>query len=252
VDCVSDVRQFISELKGDVDDILGAFQGDRIHMAKETKTRLTQFVSGLNSDVEEMLGGFQSDRADMTKETSAALLDCLSNTKRFVADLKDDVFAMQAGFSRTRMERARDDKKERERFAVDLLHEVSRLREGIQALRRSFAEDFRGAGHVWRGDVPAGPSVTETPEPRPMKAPKPPIEKKEKKAAKEIVPDDLTQIHGIGPGREARLKEAGIYTFADLAESPPETLRETLGGMGRLVDVENWIVAARKLARKSR
>jgi len=275
LDAVSDLKEYVFGLKDDGDGLLKRFETNRMDMARETKTRLSRFVSDLQSDVDEMLGGFENDRADMTKETSAALLGCLSNTKRFVTDLKNDVLAMQAGFSKTRAEGARADKEERERFTADLAQDVSRLREGIQALMRRLAEDSRAAGYAWRGAGSAEPAVTETPALRSKRAAKPPVEKKEKKTAeaqerpavafeapatqvekapkkKEVVPDDLTRIQGIGAGRESGLNEAGVYTFAQLAESTPEILREALGGMGRLAKVEEWVVAARKLARKSR
>jgi hypothetical protein len=40
--------------------------------------------------------------------------------------------------------------------------------------------------------------------------------------------DDLTRIEGIGPKIEAILKEADVLTFAELAESSPDEIREIL------------------------
>lgn len=277
LECVSGVKEFVSGLKPDVDEMLEAFEDDRMEKFAETKTKLSQLISGLRYDVDEMLGRFHSERSDMTRETKSELLECLSNTKQFVTDIKDYVFALQTGFSKTRMKKAKESRKERERFIADLVREVSRLREGVRSLRLKTAEDFRLAGQVWRGLV-ASPSHADgkTFAIRPKKAMGPRIETKggaatesHKKPVSNIVkqtarqpyktpkidkffPDDLTMIQGIGPGRETRLNEAGINTFAKLADTKPETLREAFEGMGGQVDVAKWITAARKFSRKPR
>lgn len=41
--------------------------------------------------------------------------------------------------------------------------------------------------------------------------------------------DDLTNINGIGPVFAARLLQAGIRTFADLAQADPAGVAETAG-----------------------
>ena len=275
--CVSDVKEFVSGLKADVDDMLEAFEDDRIDKGSETRTKLSQLLSGLRSDVDEMLGRFKSERDDVTRETNAALLESLSNTRQFTADIKDYVFALQTGFSKTRMKNAKENKKERERFVADLVGDVSRLREGVQGLRMVFKEDCRVAGHAWRGLIPSfSPVIRESPVIRPPKTPGPTIEPKGREAAgsqkkplinigkqpvrrthkapkeETLFPDDLTRIQGIGSNRETRLNEAGIYTFAQLAESTPETLRKALGGVGQPAGIDKWITAAKKLARKPR
>ena len=56
---------------------------------------------------------------------------------------------------------------------------------------------------------------------------------------------DLTTISGIGAGRQQRLNEVGIHTFADLAGANPSALRDALGASGRLVNVEEWIQEAK-------
>jgi len=60
----------------------------------------------------------------------------------------------------------------------------------------------------------------------------------------EAAPDDLTAIRGIGPGMKAHLNQAGIYTFAQIAHSTPDALRELLGDASRLAKVEMWIEQA--------
>ena len=59
---------------------------------------------------------------------------------------------------------------------------------------------------------------------------------------------DLTELKGVGEVIRQRLNEAGIYTYMQLAASTPEELRRTLGDVGRLAKVEEWIAQARELA----
>ncbi len=55
--------------------------------------------------------------------------------------------------------------------------------------------------------------------------------------------DELTKIEGIGPKISELLQEAGIATFADLAGTDPERIREMLaaaGGQFATHDPETW------------
>ena len=62
-------------------------------------------------------------------------------------------------------------------------------------------------------------------------------------------PDDFKVIHGIGPGMAKHLYTAGISSFAQLAASTPEQLRQVLGKDGKLAKVETWITQAQDLIR---
>ena len=59
--------------------------------------------------------------------------------------------------------------------------------------------------------------------------------------------DDLKVIHGIGSGMAKHLNDAGISSFAQLAASTPEQLRQVLGKGGKLAKVETWITQAQDL-----
>lgn len=53
--------------------------------------------------------------------------------------------------------------------------------------------------------------------------------------------DDLVVIKGIGLKSASVLRASGIYTFAQLAQTPVSRLREILLAAGlRLVDPESW------------
>jgi purine-binding chemotaxis protein CheW len=64
--------------------------------------------------------------------------------------------------------------------------------------------------------------------------------------------DDLSQIRGIGPAYTARLRAAGIYTFAALAEARADEIAALLGlPSGRMTAVQGWIdQAAARLSGK--
>lgn len=56
-----------------------------------------------------------------------------------------------------------------------------------------------------------------------------------------VVPDDLTVLEGIGPKINILLKEAGITTFAQLAETEVEKLRTILNEANlRIADPATW------------
>jgi predicted flap endonuclease-1-like 5' DNA nuclease len=63
--------------------------------------------------------------------------------------------------------------------------------------------------------------------------------------------DDLKIIKGIGPVIEARLNQAGIYTFQQLGELTTDDLERILGDMiERLADEGSILEQARTLARR--
>lgn len=65
-----------------------------------------------------------------------------------------------------------------------------------------------------------------------------------------IAADDLKKIKGIGQVFAGRLNQAGIWTFADLANADPEKVREIVssGRVENMIDPEEWIAQARQLA----
>lgn len=61
----------------------------------------------------------------------------------------------------------------------------------------------------------------------------------EAKPAKAAKADNLKTIEGIGPAIEKILHEGGIVTFADLASSTPESIKELLSAAGERFNVHN-------------
>lgn len=67
-------------------------------------------------------------------------------------------------------------------------------------------------------------------------------------------PDDLKIIEGIGPKIEGLLKDAGIHTWEELADTEPDQLREILNAAGesyRIHDPSTWPAQARLAVNES-
>ena len=62
-----------------------------------------------------------------------------------------------------------------------------------------------------------------------------------------LIGDDLTQIKGVGPTYESRLKEAGFTTYAEVAAADPDVLHEVAKATAT-ADTGEWIAQARELS----
>lgn len=66
--------------------------------------------------------------------------------------------------------------------------------------------------------------------------------------------DDFQAIHGIGPGIEKRLYQAGIFTYTQLTGFSPEEIVESLGNMIGLtvekINKQDWLGQAHEMALK--
>jgi predicted flap endonuclease-1-like 5' DNA nuclease len=61
-------------------------------------------------------------------------------------------------------------------------------------------------------------------------------------------PDDLTEISGIGPKISGILIEAGITSYAQLAQTDEDALNQIMGEAGlRLGNPASWIAQAKEL-----
>jgi predicted flap endonuclease-1-like 5' DNA nuclease len=59
---------------------------------------------------------------------------------------------------------------------------------------------------------------------------------------------NLTDIVGIGPAFDARLKALGFNNLADLAQADANSLSEQLDVIGGLATIEDWITQAKSLS----
>ncbi len=78
----------------------------------------------------------------------------------------------------------------------------------------------------------------------------PQAEKPTKAQSGEDSSDDFTVIRGIGMVTQNRLYKSGIKSFAELARTSPEELRNVLGILAQGAKAEEWISEARVLAEK--
>jgi predicted flap endonuclease-1-like 5' DNA nuclease len=116
---------------------------------------------------------------------------------------------------------------------------------------RSAAPDPRAARSQPAGrQAQAKGGAPRSAEPRARPAPKPAPAQPEKTVAPPV-PDDLTEIKGIGPAMQNKLRALGITTFADLAAADPDQLMAQLKGPQPLSRgrVRHWTEAARQRAR---
>lgn len=66
-------------------------------------------------------------------------------------------------------------------------------------------------------------------------------------------PDDLTVIKGVGPVYQWKLRDAGVNTYSQLANSDPEQLRRMLDIKNwQRVNIESWIGQARDWAQREK
>lgn len=77
-----------------------------------------------------------------------------------------------------------------------------------------------------------------------------PLSDRTDEATANITPDRLEAISGITPAIAARLNQAGLFTYVDLAATTVARLQELLGPAIQLPErtLADWIVAARTLA----
>ncbi len=59
---------------------------------------------------------------------------------------------------------------------------------------------------------------------------------------------NLTDIVGIGPAFDARLKAIGVNTMADLSQADANSISEQLDVIGGVATIEDWIAQAKGLA----
>ena len=204
----------ITDRKRKVDETLTDFRNTHAEMASKTKDDLSTFVSNLKENVVQMHETFRDAHAEMSRELRQTLND--NEAKR--------------------MQVAMDSHGERTSF-------VSDLSETVAGMRQEFAEEIEGVHQAWFGQAPRERTTKKETKRKSREE----EVKAEPEKPEELIPDDLTEIQGIGHSRQEILNEAGFYTFAQFAKSTPEDLKRALGEMSKFVDVEKWIEQAKEL-----
>jgi predicted flap endonuclease-1-like 5' DNA nuclease len=283
------LRQQVGDLLQGAASFLGDLDSANQAMAKEQKQKLEEQHSHLVADTEEFRTNLTTSHKAMMQEQEERLSEHIDNLRHAVRDLRSDTAAFLKNLQNIRqsmaaeqqfdlgeqMEKLHKDvgamRLEQKTFMNDLhttqstifaeqrqrmenkhtstIENVALLLHGFQDERNALQADLNEARLVWNSfrtlkqhtfqkkiaasATPAKQIPEEKPKPQPKRA----------------VAEDLTAIHGIGQGFAKRLNEAGISTYASLATSTPEQIREILGKMARLAKVETWITQARNMTR---
>lgn len=281
---VSDIREYVDAMADQVFDLQQGFRDDRAAMARRLMDELQASSLGLSTGVTRMIEGFFSQRAEMAEKTQAGLRAFIDELKEGVSSLSRETGGMRASFRsdhadmahrlkdklgdfvsalRERASQAESDfREDRGHMAregqIDRAIHLSEVREcvgelkhRVRDMRAAFATDVENAHRAWAG-TPA--PLRRKEEAAAEKAEEctpddPGREEAPAEKAKECAPDDLTQITGIGPGRQGRLNAAGILTFQQLAASTSKALGAALGNVAkaRPADMEKWIEQAKAL-----
>jgi len=121
-----------------------------------------------------------------------------------------------------------------------------------------YAHDF-GGGHIEHVDVapivaaqvdlPPPPVILDPMSAFPEPTPEPAAPLAKPASPAKSMPDDLTQLKGIGPKINGVLKAAGITTFAQLAEQSVADLEHLVraGEVKSVIHPENWVADAKKV-----
>ncbi len=275
-----DLHMFASGMTSSVADLMNLFRNNRAEMAGSMKDNLKAFmaeteayVSTLKNDVADMQDNFRSDRADM----AGKLKDDL---QMFVSGIKSTIADLEQRFRNERIEVTGKARAERHLFFSNVKQSLDALNLKTADLLQNISDDLAGARRAWSGAAPtpsgkkaagkirrpakvqAEPEMSTPPaqvHAKPEKVDMPVKDQEVAESAEELPlkahqpikvqaePDDLTQINGIGPVMSKHLNDAGIFTFAKLASSTIEKLRESLGESARLANLEMWIKEAREL-----
>lgn len=236
----------VADIRTSTVEELAEFRAAHQQMAEEQRQRLAEGRARLASDtaafLEELDAAHQQMaaelRAHLEEQESERLAQAAEDARGradYVAALKSDTAVMVSDFERARQEMAAEQRQRLVRDRARLAWDVAAMRGGLQAEQSE-------AWRVWRN------FATLMRERRAGRPAAPPAAVEAAGEVEEVTPDDLTAIRGIGLGLQSRLNEAGIYTYAQLARSTPQELRQVLGAAARLANVEAWIEQARELA----
>jgi predicted flap endonuclease-1-like 5' DNA nuclease len=157
----------------------------------------------------------------------------------YAATLKSGTATMLGDFRTTHQAMAEEQYQRLTAERAGLTSDVAAMRGTLAAMRGTLQVDLSEARQAWSSF--AG-QMQERRAGMPVAAPPPPPSPTE-----EVANDDLTAIRGIGSGTQRHLNEAGIFTYAQLAESTPEELRQVLGEGPQATKAWEWIEQAQGL-----
>lgn len=188
----------------------------RRRMAREQSTRLTADVAALHQSTGALLAEHAAARQVMAGEQ-------LERLAADMAALHQSTGALLAGHATARQVMAGE-------LHGRLSSDMAALRTSGEAQRGELQAEIAETRKVW-GDFEQSMTRRRS-GPAPAPAPR-------------AGADDLTQLRGVGAVTAARLAEAGLTSFAQVAGSTEPSLRNLLGTTGARADVAGWIKQAR-------
>ncbi|MCF8044135.1 MAG: hypothetical protein K9K65_04750 [Desulfarculaceae bacterium] len=276
------LRRDAAALKEESDNLMAAIRKVQSEAARDSREERLYFLAGQVAFVNQFMDKVADTMAGIRQDQENAASEDRAHRQRFVYELKTNVAGQQTRFSNDRHLMSQEMMDQLKSFDQDIKLHVRELKAAVEAMRREFSDDLAGAKAAWgqrkataTSAAPAKPKQEKTVEKAPVmqakeeeaapatepeietspvveaEPPEPEPDQSEEKwqvdEPKEPRLDSLTVIKGIGPRLQSKLYIAGINTYADLAESDPAKLRESLGQVARTANVEGWIKQAKKL-----
>ena len=194
------------------------------------------------------MGVFTGNLARLTEEIAAGRAfrkEMRYTLKSNIATLRADVEAMLTEFGKKRVEARQQMQSEMAEFTSRLRHFTMELSERVIEMRKGFQRSCSDMPGLMNGEIGRFISglKNETVEMQSHFKPGAMFD------SGSDDPDDLTQIPGIGIRRQTLLNQAGIHTFAQLAQSAPNQIYQILGKKTGKANVDGWISCAADMCR---
>ena len=238
---VNNIRQAATTFLGDLDKSNQA-------MADELGLLLIWQRSRLATDTVAFINTIGSAHQEMTVQQAQELSEHSAKLHQNVMDLRHNAATFLKATDAAHRSMATAQKQSMVKGRNQLMAEVTATREKNQTEQSAVRTDQAEAAKIWanisqlkqKNRMQKGPATS------------PQAAESVWRMGSPTEPsgsDDFQVIHGIGPGMAKHLYAAGISSFAQLAASTPEQLRQALGKAGKLAKVETWITQAQNLIR---
>ena len=215
-------------------------------MAKKNKQDTDRIVKDINKE-------FEKTSSKVEKMVGKAL----KKVESLQAQIEEPIRKMAGDFDRVRERELKRLSAELDRRRNELYEFRENMMERLGVAARDAKKEAKKttgkAGKKVKGNLPGEPSETLPSKPeqaRPSKAEKkaPAPKKKTPPAAPKPAADrtGLTQVKGIGPATEKKLKDAGITTIDQIA-NPSDEDREKLKAFSSSRGFSNWSTEAKKV-----
>jgi ElaB/YqjD/DUF883 family membrane-anchored ribosome-binding protein len=194
------------------------------------------------------MGAFTGNLVRLTEEIIAGRAfrqEMRHALKSDIATLRTDVEAMLTDFGKKRVEARQRMQSEMAEFTSRLRHFTRELSEQVIEMRKGFQRSRPDMLGLVNGEI--GRFITGLKnEAVEMQSHFTPGAMYESAGDDQ---DDLTQIPGIGIRRQTLLNQAGIHTFAQLAQSAPDRILQILGKQTGKANVDDLILRAADMCR---